>query len=173
MSTNDVKKKVREAAFFLSKIQEQSRVAFGDHEPFDYYLSAFLSAARSVDYRLRHGHGTKYTAFRENIWNPRLALSEQRLLKFMTDDRNLEVHEAGSGRVQGEVRIPIRGRYEDGSGSSITAFGPPGVPPAEVIKPTYTFDLDGHHAPVVESCSEYLRLLERLVEEFARYIGSA
>lgn len=167
MSTNDVKKKVREAAFFLSKLQEQSRLAFGDHERFDYYLSAFLSAARSVDYRLRHGHGTKYTAFRENIWDPGLAPAEQRLLKFMTDDRNLEVHEAGSGRLQGEERIPIRGRYEDGSGS-ITAFGPPGAPPAEVIKPAYTFDLDGHPVPVVECCREYVRLLERLVQEFAR-----
>jgi hypothetical protein len=36
---------VREADFFVGKMGEQERRAFGDKEPFDFYLSAFLSAA--------------------------------------------------------------------------------------------------------------------------------
>jgi hypothetical protein len=35
-------------------MREQEERFVGDKEPFDYYLSAFLSAGRSVDYRLRH-----------------------------------------------------------------------------------------------------------------------
>jgi hypothetical protein len=167
-----VKKKVREAAFFLGKLQECDRLAFGDHEHFDYYLSAFLSAARSVEYRLRYSHDTRYATFREKVWEPGLAPEQQRLLKFMADDRNLEVHEAGSGRSEGEKRIPVRSRYENGSGS-MTVFGPPGAPPAEIVKPTYTFQIDGRQVSVVDYCREYLQLLERLIDEFGRYLGAA
>jgi hypothetical protein len=45
-----VHKKLAEAAFFLGKMIEEERRPFGDREPFDYYLSAFLSAGRTVDY---------------------------------------------------------------------------------------------------------------------------
>jgi hypothetical protein len=40
-----VDKKLREARFFLDQMREQERRAFGDKEPFDFYLSAFLNAA--------------------------------------------------------------------------------------------------------------------------------
>jgi hypothetical protein len=37
----------------------------GDKEPFDYYLSAFLNAARTVDYRLRDQQGATYVSWRK------------------------------------------------------------------------------------------------------------
>jgi hypothetical protein len=40
--------KIAEAHFFLGKMTEQEPRIIGDKEPFDYYLSAFLSAAMSV-----------------------------------------------------------------------------------------------------------------------------
>jgi len=43
-----VQKKMGEAQFFLGKMSERERRAFGDHVQFDYYLSAFLNAAMSV-----------------------------------------------------------------------------------------------------------------------------
>jgi hypothetical protein len=60
MPMTSVKKKVREAEFFLGKLQECDRIAFGDHEHFDFFLSAFLNAAHSVDYRLRHSYAARY-----------------------------------------------------------------------------------------------------------------
>ena len=59
-----VGKKLREAAFFLGKLDKRSRIAFGEREQFDYYLSAFLNACRVVDYRLRHEQGNTYRTFR-------------------------------------------------------------------------------------------------------------
>ena len=70
-------------------MHEQERKAFGDKEPFDFYLSAFLNAARTVDYRLRHEQAA-YAAWRE-VWNAAHP-QEDNLLKFLSCDRRLEVH---------------------------------------------------------------------------------
>jgi hypothetical protein len=44
-----VHKKISEAGFFLGRMTEEERRVGGDErEPFDYYLSAFLSASMSV-----------------------------------------------------------------------------------------------------------------------------
>jgi hypothetical protein len=48
MNIESAEKKLREAKFFLNKMIEQERGAFGDKEQFGFYLSAFLSAATSV-----------------------------------------------------------------------------------------------------------------------------
>jgi hypothetical protein len=38
-----------EAQFFVDKMTKQEPRIMGDRKPFDYYLSAFLSAGRAVD----------------------------------------------------------------------------------------------------------------------------
>ena len=48
MNLDRIEKKLREADFFLNKMREQERSAFGDREPFDFYLSAFLSAGMTI-----------------------------------------------------------------------------------------------------------------------------
>lgn len=160
----NVDKKLREARFFLKKMAERAAMAFGEHEEFDFHLSAFLSAGRSVDYRLRHTSQT-YPAFRA-AWNQSLSADETDLIKFMVDDRNVEVHEAGSTRQEDELRIPVRGTYKDASGT-LTAFpGVPGTPPAEIIRPTYFFVVSGRQVPALEACDVYLRLLDRLVSDY-------
>jgi hypothetical protein len=162
--------KLREARFFFDKMIVQERQAFGDREPFDFYLSAFLSAAKSVDYRLRHQHKTTYPAWRKK-WDAKLTAEQRRLIKFMVDDRNLEVHESGSGRgVKDEkVRLP-GGTYSDGFGT-VTMSGPPmvlGYGPHEshVIKRAYYFTIDKVERKATAVCGEYLLLLERMVAEF-------
>jgi hypothetical protein len=61
MNVERVEKKLREAQYFLDQMIEKERLAFGDKEPFDFNLSAFLSAARSVDYPLRHEQPGTYS----------------------------------------------------------------------------------------------------------------
>jgi hypothetical protein len=65
MNIENVDKKLREAKFFLAKMVEQEGRACSDKEEFDFYLSAFHSAARAVDYRLRHEQGAIYRAWRK------------------------------------------------------------------------------------------------------------
>jgi len=157
-----VDKKLREAHFFLRKMRERVAMAFGDHEEFDFLLSGFLSAGRSLDYRLRHTV-LGYAAFRAT-WDTQLTQAEAALIKFLVDDRNFEVHEAGSTRQQAEDRIPVAGTYQDASGT-LTVFSAVGTPAPEIIKPTYYFNIAGKRVNVLEACAEYHRLLERLVTD--------
>src|SRR5215211_7280075 len=97
---------MREAEFFLAKMAELERMASGDKEPLHFYLSAFLSATRSVDYHLNH----EYTRLRDSApaapaykqwkrsWESKLSPAAKCLNKFMIDDRDLEVHESAGSR---------------------------------------------------------------------------
>jgi len=85
-------------------IRQERRIFIGANpfepfEPFDHYLSAFLSAARTVDYRLRHEQAAIYPDWRK-AWDASLTPQENSLIKFMVDDRNDEVHESGSSRSE-------------------------------------------------------------------------
>ncbi|TLY40930.1 MAG: hypothetical protein E6K58_10925 [Nitrospirae bacterium] len=162
-----VKKKLRETRFYLRQLLEQRQLAFSDPEEFDFCLSAFLCAARSIDYRLRHLYKAKYKTFYTK-WERTLQPPERGLLKLMVDDRNLEVHEAGSSRLKQEERIPVSQRYQDKSGT-MTVTGPRGAPPAQIVKPVYAFHIDGQLVPVDECCGKYLELLEQLVADFSRH----
>jgi hypothetical protein len=55
-----VHKKLAEAHYFLRLLRDQEPRIGGDKNAFDFLLSAFLSAARSVDYRLRDEHKATY-----------------------------------------------------------------------------------------------------------------
>ena len=74
-----VRKKLEEAGFFLGKMSEQEQRLTGHRVPFDYYLSAFLSAGRTVDYRLCHEHKAIYKPWRK-AWNARITPDENRLM---------------------------------------------------------------------------------------------
>src|SRR6267142_1909861 len=117
-----VHKKLAEAHYFLRLLRDQEPRIGGDENPFDFLLSAFLSAARSVDYRLRHEHKATYEPWRKT-WDARLTAQDASLIKFMVDDRNLEVHESGSGRGVKDEQIAVHGSYSDKSGT-ITVSAP-------------------------------------------------
>jgi hypothetical protein len=148
-------------------------MAFGDKEPFDYYLSGFLSAARSIDYRLRHEQKAVYPAWRK-AWEGKLGTAEQGLMKFMADDRAVEVHQSGSGRSIKQERIEMQGNatYSDRSGTVTVSAVPRTLTPdktgpdAVIAKPSYHFTIGGSERKATEACGEYLSLLERMVAAF-------
>jgi hypothetical protein len=176
MNIENVEKKLREANSCLANMRDQESRAFGDKEPFDFALSAFLNAARTVDYRLCHIAGKAiYKPWRKR-WNGTLSTGEKALIKFMVDDRNVEVHEIGSVRQVKQESVPVRGHYSDASGT-LEVFSTPlplaaasGVPPGErdtvVYKPTYFFRIEGTERKATDVCAEYLALLKRMVTQF-------
>ena len=166
MNLERIEKKLREARFFLSRMAEHEKRAFGDKEPFDFYLSAFVSAARSVDYRLRHEQKAIYPGWRETWDSCTLTTDQQELVKHLIDDRNVEVHESGSARTIVEESISVMGdSYEDASGR-LEVFAPPGTPPAQINKPAYYFQIGETDRKAVDACREYLGLLTKMVRDF-------
>jgi hypothetical protein len=172
MNIERAEKKLREAKYFLDQMIEKESLAFGDKEPFDFNLSAFLSASRSIDYRLRHEQPETYPAWR-TAWDANLSPADACLIKFMVDDRNDEVHESGSGRSVGTQDIEVGDTYADKSG---TLYATPAaalhlseqsaIPRVVIRKPTYAFTIAGTDRKAAEACAEYLALLEQMVEKF-------
>ena len=164
MDLPTVDKKLREAIFFLKKMVEHEKLLFADKEIFDFYLSAFLSATRTVDYRLRHEQAALYPIWRK-AWDKTLTPAMEHLMKFLVDDRNVEVHARGSVRMEKVEKIPIGNNYFDGSGK-VTCVTPIGYPPAMVHKPAYFFTIDGTEQKARDACAAYLSLLRGMVEKF-------
>src|SRR5262245_967358 len=143
---------------------EHERDAFEDKEPFDFYLSAFLNAGRTVDNRLKHEQKTIYLTWR-TAWHATLTQTQRDLIKFMIDNRNVEVHEGGSRRVvKTENRELGPGTHSLASGTH-EVFGLPGDY-AIIQTPAYYFTIDGIERKVTEACGEYVALLERMVADF-------
>jgi hypothetical protein len=174
-----VEKKLREARFFLDKMIEHEQKAFNDKEPFDYYLSAFLNAGRTVGNRLRHEHKAMHQRcrkhWREAIylrwrddWEATLTQPQRDLITFMINDRDVEVHEAGStSRV---VKIE-NGKLGPGdhtfAGGTMYVAGPSDIfPLATIPAPAYYFTIDGAERKATEACGEYLGLLRQMVAKF-------
>jgi hypothetical protein len=166
MNIDNVEKKLREAGFFLDLLRKQERKAFGDREPFDFFLSAFLNACRTVDYRLRHEQAAIYPAWR-NAWDKRLLPYDSELIRFMVDDRNVEVHESGSGRSSKLEGFEVAHSYSDESGTLEVSGVPVTLggsgPRATVYKPSYTFTINGIERGATEVCDAYLNLLKQMI----------
>lgn len=163
-----VEKKIREVRFFLGKLWERSRIAAGDSEELDFYLSALLAAGRSVDYRLRHEFYPSYPTFFK-AWQSGLSADDQTLLKFMTDDRNVEIHESGSIRTVGHQAIAINGMYRD-AGGTYYASAPMGEQ-ATILKPIRQYTVGGKTEDVTGTCHRYFELLKKLVADFRVHAG--
>jgi hypothetical protein len=162
-----VKAKLHEARSYLNEMRDEEK-AFGPR----YYdrLSAFLSAARSVDYRLRCEYGDTYRSWR-TTWNAQYQY-EDHLLKCMHDKRDDEVHACGSGlsAKSEEIKIGAAGGYSDKSGT----FQSTGAPKAlsghdatgRTSKQTYLLNVCGTERPATEACEEYLTVLQKMVAQF-------
>src|ERR1700677_3753240 len=112
MALQTIEKKLRETEFFLTQLKRREQYPLGNGEELDFLLSAFLSAARTIDYRLRHEQGDRYRAWRKE-WDEKIDTKARLLVKFIDDDRALEVHESGSGRT--EKHTPMGVRMEEGT----------------------------------------------------------
>ncbi len=129
-------KKLREAKFFYGLLcQASQEVVRHEPEAFDFYLSAFLSAARSVTFALQYEEKDKYDAWFP-VWSASRSEQERELLKFLKEQRNCaekrggaEVDVAWEYIPVPEVSVGNRGVQ----GHKLQWFGPPGAPPPRLL----------------------------------------
>ncbi len=168
--------KLQETQFYLGHLLREAKRTAGDHERFLFYLSAFLSAARSITLALQKEAKADYDRTFPT-WMQNLSADDRGLLGYFVDQRNEEVHGLGADRQSGEESIPVYNVYEDEYGrfevsSPPATLGFPAGPPAHIVKPIWYFEIGGTQHEVTKACERYVGLLEAYLQEFDRQTGS-
>jgi hypothetical protein len=170
MPIEDADFKLRESSFFLARIEHEDRQHVR-HEPeaFEFYLSAFMSAAYSV-FDMLSGVDARTVA----AWIKALKPEDQYLIKSLRGKRGASTHERKLKVETREKKVPL---YKLRSGRSPFAgyhvFGPPFVPQPTAILPEYLIPFKNHRAEVVDTCRQYVALLRKLRSEFGQSPGAA
>jgi hypothetical protein len=169
--------KLEEASFFLGKLRQveaESANNLADAEKhFEFYLSAFLSAGRSVPQILKEA---------TLDWNPINAVKatwpahQQSLARTLTGTRNLSVHRVERGAdstieyiPESQVPRPPRHPFD----GHVFFTRPPGVPEPRRGVRRFTIQIDGRDEPATNACNTYLGLMARLVDPFAATLTTA
>ena len=141
-----VRRKLREVLFFYQKLSEQSS-ARPESEELELYLSAFLSAGRSVTGFFDGEENRAWFA----AWKARLTSEDRKLLRYMLRQRNLEVHEEGP--------------------DVLPEFQTVAVNDTAVRVKEYRFWIDGERSSINAICMRYLELLVTLMTDFDVYLS--
>ena len=99
-----IPKKLREARFFFNHMRQSAGSTRLDqeHEHFEFYLSAFLSAARSVTSFFEHNQKAWWSQWRANM-----SPDDRQLLNRMRTQRDNEVHEEGADVAHRIEEVPL------------------------------------------------------------------
>jgi hypothetical protein len=162
-----IRRKLAEAAFFFHKLKaEQQEVIHREPEAFECYLSAFLSAARSVVWRIQ----TKEQAWFRR-WREGLPADQANLLDFFKGQRDKEVHHEGAA-VTHDIEPMSMLEYlaaasRQGHHVEISN-GPIGNEPPKFSRPVRKFG----DAEVTQECERCLAVLTNLVDALAEHFGA-
>jgi len=172
-------RKLREAQFFLGHlVTEGQKAVRNEPQAFGFYLSAFLSAARSVIFALQYEEKAKYDEWFLQ-WLGNLTSEDQNLFKFLKDQRNYEQKRGGADVAVVWEYVPVtqvRTERPTHPAYGFHWFGPPGTPPPLVGIPVHLFESSHGKQEVTSACQRYLGLLARLVEDFLQahsHVGAA
>jgi hypothetical protein len=170
MPTDLARQKYREASFFLGEMaKREGSPRLDQEEEFGYFLSAFLSAARSVSFVLRKENPLTYEA-QSQEWLRSLTPSTRVMVDFMRDQRNAALKEGlvASERNTEHVPASVADRSSSRSHYSTTVIVQPYffAEGATIAVARYTLSLEGRDRPAVETCRDYLAALELLVSRF-------
>jgi hypothetical protein len=167
------RRKLREAAFFLRHLNSANNEILLHEtrsEASEFFLSAFLSAGRSVgDYMETEG-GDDY-----RVWWAQRETSEDQLdlLGFTREQRKNSVHIRGPQIERSEEWVPVvelqremalkGGSYVNFSSAPQAAHG------AKVWRPVIRFT-HFPERPVVDVCRDYLELMNTVVNEYEAHL---
>jgi hypothetical protein len=114
-----IQKKLREAKFFLSHMMQSARSTQSEREHFEFYFSAFLSAARSVTDFFERKQKAWWSQWKANRASK--SPEDLRLLNQMTKQRDNEVHEKGADVSHQVEDVPVS-KIETPSGLHATRW---------------------------------------------------
>jgi hypothetical protein len=166
---------LEEARFFLQKLREMAAAAaHRDAGAFGHYLSAFISAARSVPWVLGNEEKEKYDAWKAT-WEDALTADDKELLRFTNERRLDEAKRKGAGLKVNWKYVSIYElppeqyrMFEGTRATPLTLVTLEGLIPAppKVGRPVHHFS-DGDEE-VIATCERWLQYLEKLVDTFLK-----
>lgn len=163
--TEATRKKLREAGFFLRLLAGVPKYSAMTPEPEagQFYLSAFLSAARAVSFALQMERKAEWDAWIKG-WRASLSDRDLQLWKYLVDQRN-KVHKEGGPELT--VTVTPMSLMEFMQGDVIIGTRMPGTP--RVPLTTLVTSLTAHPGQTLaESCQPLFELVSRMVDEFER-----
>jgi hypothetical protein len=183
MQTPATNNKFAEARFFLNRLKEENKKPFrNEPEAFGCFLSAFLSAARSVTLVLQTEAKKTYDDVFPR-WLEGLPTEDRELLEYMNGQRVSEVHKLGAETIRKEKLVPAE------TIPGFHVFAPPlaalgeeeikkhvemteklGLPPwtmAWIHVPEYHFRGSTESTDVIEKCERYVGILDRLLPQIS------
>jgi hypothetical protein len=168
------RRKLDEARFFYGHlVRERQRSSRFDPREFRFYFSAFIQAARSVTWTLGNEEPEKWKAW-EPKWRARRSNEEQKLLDLTNELRLDEAKRGGANALVEWEEVALHELLALRSGD----FEPwrqvyhmhrrslPGVPPPKVFRPAYYFEEEDGKQEVTALCERYLKVLEKVLNDF-------
>lgn len=176
LSIDATRAKLAEAEFFHRKLMEVGRSHFSpEPEAFVYYLSAFVSAGRSVTLVLQVEHKQKYDEWFPN-WEARLPEAQRALLEHFNAQRVATIHQLGIDVTHQLTEVSSAEYFLAVAREGVNVqiwHGPPGTPPPQFHKVVRTFAVGGTQTDVMEACSLYLDVIAGLVRAFTEQFANA
>lgn len=154
MDTPATQHKLAEAWFFLTEhLKAWERPELKKRpEVLKFYLSAFLSAARSVTFALQNEAKDQYDSWFRS-WLEGLPEEDKKVLRFMNEQRVSEVHQEGAVTIRKQTAVPVKSH--PGTQTWVWTY----------VDELY-FEFEGAPLKVIDFCERYLLLLQRLVNDF-------
>jgi len=168
--TEATRKKLREAAFFLCKLAEVDRALLNHDEPedADFYLSAFLTAARAVQFALHKERAKDWEAWIGG-WVSTRTPDQLKSYDYLVDQRN-KVEKQGGPEITitvSTVSVQEFMREVGNRGASFFMTQMPGLPPPTFSKQTTTLIAHPEQRLSV-TCQPLYDVMKDLVEDFER-----
>ena len=165
------KLKLAEAQFFLLELNSlRGRVFSTGLGAYEFYLSAFLSAARSVTYVLQAEQKDKYDAWCP-AWRNALPPAELSLLVFFNEQRVHTVHRKGAEVALGCEPLSLHEYLASASreGAHVEIWnGPLGNPPPTFSRTIRSFRLAEKEVEATQACKDYFAVIAKLVDAFEK-----
>lgn len=163
-----VRRKLRETLFFFLHLCDEKTALKPEAEDLAFFLSAFLSAGRSViEFFERQD---RYYGGWFHGWKMSLVNGDRKLLNDIAHQRNLEVHE-GSAHIIPQFEPVSATGFETGPRDK-ELWSDPCNPVPPTAKKKYYFWIDGKQLGINSTCRRYLELLLKLVNDFEEGLGA-
>ena len=167
-------RKLREAEFFYRRLHEVfERKWMNEPEAFRHFFSAFIQAARSVQWVLQSEQKQKYDAWHP-AWESQLKPDDRKLLKLTATLRNEEAKEGGRDPLVELEEITFNemlGLHRERGHPAHHQMPPQGplslgAKPVSFHREKHYFEDAGNREEVMTVCKQYLIYLEKLVQDF-------